>query len=161
MGGAWVFPGGAVDPAEGSGPQALRAAAVRELREEAGIVLDGPSALVPYARWITPEAVKIRFDTWFFLAPAPPHAQPTIDGSEIVDVDWFAPDAALRAGRDGRLLLVLPTVRQLEELAAFPSAAALLEHARTTAIVPVRPRIEFSGETARIVLPGDDDVTRE
>src|SRR5947209_2931306 len=39
MGGAWVFPGGAVDRDEGDGQGALRAAAVREVAEEAGIAL--------------------------------------------------------------------------------------------------------------------------
>src|SRR5579875_3877934 len=79
MGGAWVFPGGAVSREEGSGLAAHRAAAVRELAEEAGITLD-PVALVPFARWITPAQVKIRFDTWFYLAPAPDDAEPVIDG---------------------------------------------------------------------------------
>ena len=37
MGGAWVFPGGAVDAAEGEGDAAHRAAAVRELAEEAAV----------------------------------------------------------------------------------------------------------------------------
>src|SRR6516164_9292334 len=37
MGGAWVFPGGAVNRAEGDGQEALRAAGLRELDEEAGI----------------------------------------------------------------------------------------------------------------------------
>ena len=54
MGGAWVFPGGAVDRSEGEGQAALRAAALRELDEEAGVRLSGPDALVAYSRWITP-----------------------------------------------------------------------------------------------------------
>src|SRR5215207_2487039 len=66
MGGAWVFPGGAVDAQDGEGEAALRAAAVREAAEEAGIALGEADALVPYSRWITPAVVKIRFDTWFF-----------------------------------------------------------------------------------------------
>ncbi|MEI7889263.1 MAG: NUDIX domain-containing protein, partial [Actinomycetes bacterium] len=37
MGGAWVFPGGAVDSDEGDGEEALRAAAVREVLEEAAV----------------------------------------------------------------------------------------------------------------------------
>ena len=36
MGGVWVFPGGAVDADDGDGEDAQRAAAIRELREEAG-----------------------------------------------------------------------------------------------------------------------------
>src|SRR5437763_10610406 len=59
MGGAWVFPGGAVDRGEGDGEPALRAAAVRELAEEAGIRLGDPAELVPFSRWITPAEVQI------------------------------------------------------------------------------------------------------
>src|SRR5712675_1370302 len=57
MGGVWVFPGGAVDVGEGDGDDAHRAAAVRELREEAAIELTDPHALVAFSRWITPAQV--------------------------------------------------------------------------------------------------------
>src|SRR3954465_5864824 len=67
MGGVWVFPGGAVDEGEDE-----ESAAVRALSEEAGIPLDDPAGLVRFSQWITPAEVKIRFDTHFFLAPAPP-----------------------------------------------------------------------------------------
>src|ERR1700685_1735168 len=63
MGGVWVFPGGAVDAGEGDGDEAHRVAGVRELREEAAIVLDDSAALVKFSRWITPAEVQIRFDT--------------------------------------------------------------------------------------------------
>src|SRR5919109_5321247 len=49
MGGAWVFPGGAVDAREDR-----RAAGVREVAEEAGVELPGPDAPVAFSRWITP-----------------------------------------------------------------------------------------------------------
>src|SRR3954467_14055689 len=71
MGGAWVFPGGAVDAHEGEGDASHRAAAVREVAEEAGIELPDPAALVPFARWITPPEITVRFDTYLFLAAAP------------------------------------------------------------------------------------------
>src|SRR6201987_3205250 len=54
MGGVWVFPGGAVDAEEGDGDEAHRAAAIRELSEEAAITLSDPAALVKFSRWITP-----------------------------------------------------------------------------------------------------------
>jgi 8-oxo-dGTP pyrophosphatase MutT (NUDIX family) len=155
MGGAWVFPGGAVDRGEGAGQDALRAAAVRELREEAGITLVGPEELVLFARWITPEQVKTRFDTWFYLAPAPAEAQPDVDGSEIVDARWYAPVAALEASREGQLFLVFPTIKQLEQLSGFASADELIAYARARQVQPVQPRVLFSGETARVVLPGE------
>jgi 8-oxo-dGTP pyrophosphatase MutT (NUDIX family) len=155
MGGAWVFPGGAVDRGEGEGEGALRAAAVRELAEEAGISLPDPAALVPFSRWITPAQVKIRFDTSFFLATAPDRSEPAIDGSEIVDVRWYAPQAALDAAAAGELFLVFPTIKHLEQLSGFATADRLLEHARGRTVEPVQPQVVFGGETARIVLPGE------
>jgi 8-oxo-dGTP pyrophosphatase MutT (NUDIX family) len=155
MGGAWVFPGGAVDRREGHGDGALRAAAVREVAEEAGIVLPAAEKLVPFSRWITPPQVKIRFDTWFFLAPLPADAEPKVDGEEVVDARWYDPAGALRAAADGQLLLVFPTIKHLEQLSGFASADQLLDHARSREIRPVEPRVVMSGEHARVLLPGE------
>ena len=95
MGGAWVFPGGAVhsDDADHA------AAAVRELREEAGVELPPGAPVLPWSRWITPAEVKIRFDTWFFVAAAPPGAQAKPDGGECVDARWIRPAAHSRRTR--------------------------------------------------------------
>jgi 8-oxo-dGTP pyrophosphatase MutT (NUDIX family) len=162
MAGVWVFPGGAVDAAEaaatgdpGEDDGAHRAAAVRELAEEAGVHGVDPQALVKYSRWITPTRVRTRFDTHFFLAPLPPDQEPTPDGTEIVELGWFAPADALQAHRDGRILLVFPTIKHLEQLSPFRSASALLEHARGRDVVPVVPQIVGTGELARVVLPGE------
>jgi 8-oxo-dGTP pyrophosphatase MutT (NUDIX family) len=155
MGGAWVFPGGAVDRDEGEGQAALRAAALRELDEEAGIRLAAADELVPFSRWITPPQVKIRFDTWFYLAPLPPGATPRVDGSEVVSARWYEPATALQAGRDGELLLVFPTVKHLEQLSEFACADELLEYAGAREIRPVQPQVIVSGEQARVVLPGE------
>jgi 8-oxo-dGTP pyrophosphatase MutT (NUDIX family) len=155
MGGAWVFPGGAVDRHEGEGQDALRTAAVREVHEEAGIQLPAADQLVPFSRWITPAEVKIRFDTWFYLATVPVDATPTVDGSEIVDAAWYEPTQALEAHRSGELFMVFPTIKHLEQLAGFRSAEELLSHARGRDVRPVQPRVVLSGETARILLPGE------
>jgi 8-oxo-dGTP pyrophosphatase MutT (NUDIX family) len=155
MGGAWVFPGGAVDAAEGTGDEAHRAAALRELAEEANVRLADPGALVPFSRWITPAEVRIRFDTHFYLAPVPDSAEVRPDGSETVDARWFAPADALAAHGQGEILLVFPTIKHLEQLGRFASADALLEHAQGREVRPVQPRVVVKGETARIVLPGE------
>lgn len=155
MGGAWVFPGGAVDRHEGDGQAALRAAGVRELEEEAGITLTDAGSLVPFSRWITPAEVKIRFGTWFYLAPAPAEAIPTPDGSEIVDARWISPAEALAASGRGELFMVFPTIKHLEQVATFASADELIAHARGREVRPVQPRVVMSGETARILLPGE------
>jgi len=156
MGGVWVFPGGAVDGGEGDGDDAHRAAAVRELREEAAIELDDPGALVKFSRWITPAQVQIRFDTHFFLASLPPGQEPKVDGEECVDLGWFTPAAALEAHRAGEIALVFPTIKHLEQLREFPSVDALLAYARGREVLPIEPRVIVEGEVARILLPGED-----
>jgi 8-oxo-dGTP pyrophosphatase MutT (NUDIX family) len=155
MGGAWVFPGGAVNAHDGEGDVARRAAAVREVAEEAGLSLPDPAALVKFSRWITPAQIAIRYDTHFFLAPAPPGQEPRADGEEMVDLGWHTPAGALEAHRRGELELVFPTIKHLEQLATFPTADALLEWATGREVVAVEPRVRITGETARVVLPGE------
>jgi 8-oxo-dGTP pyrophosphatase MutT (NUDIX family) len=155
MGGVWVFPGGAVDAGAGDGDAAHRVAAVRELEEEAGIVLDDPGALVKFSRWITPAEVVVRFDTHFFLAPMPSGQEAKIDGDEIVDQGWFTPAGALAAHERGEIALVFPTIKHLEQLGGFGSAAELLDYARGRDVGPVQPRVVTEGETARLLLPGE------
>lgn len=155
MGGVWVFPGGAVERAEGEDDAAHRAAAVRELREEAGVELAGGAQLVKFSRWITPAEVEIRFDTHFFLAALPTGQEPRVDGEECVEHRWYTPAQALRAHGDGEILLVFPTIKHLEQLSAFSSAGELLEYASDRTVAPVQPRIVLEGEVARVLLPGE------
>jgi 8-oxo-dGTP pyrophosphatase MutT (NUDIX family) len=151
MGGAWVFPGGALHPEDAD----HAAAAVRELREEAGVTLPEGAEVVAWSRWITPEQVKVRFDTWFCVTAAPPGAEATVDGSECVDVRWLRPAAALEAFRRGDLMLVFPTIKHLEALAPAESVADALEKARSREVVPVQPRVRIRGQETEIVLPGE------
>jgi len=154
MPGVWVFPGGAVDPADGDGEVAHRAAAVRELAEEAGIEVPADE-LIAYSRWITPKAVPIRFDTRFYLALAPAHSPPQPDGSETVDAGWFGPQGALELHRAGELQLVFPTIKHLESLVGFGSAAEALEAARRRDVKAVEPEVVGEGAERRIVLPDE------
>jgi 8-oxo-dGTP pyrophosphatase MutT (NUDIX family) len=150
MGGAWVFPGGAVDPGEDH-----RVAGVREVEEEAGVVIGEPQSLVEFSRWITPEQVKIRFDTRFYLAPAPAGAEPRPDGGETVDLGWFTPVGALEAYEREEIMLVFPTIKTLEQLAPFESATAILGWASGREVLPIEPQVVVEGEVARVVLPGE------
>jgi 8-oxo-dGTP pyrophosphatase MutT (NUDIX family) len=151
MGGAWVFPGGALhrDDAGHS------AAAVRELGEEAGILLPADTELVPWSRWITPEEVKIRFDTWFFLAEAPSGTEARPDGGECVDALWLRPAAALDAHSRDELMLVFPTIKHLEALAGFDSVGAALDNARNREVVPVQPKVVVRAGSAEVLMPGE------
>jgi 8-oxo-dGTP pyrophosphatase MutT (NUDIX family) len=155
MGGFWVFPGGAVDAHEGEGDASHRRAAVRELEEEAGIGGIAPTDLVKFSQWITPRQIAIRYDTHFFLASVPDETQVVIDGDEIVDLAWFAPARALEAHAGGDLALVFPTIKHLEQLAPFASAAELIDYASGREVLPVEPRVIREGEIARVVLPGE------
>jgi 8-oxo-dGTP pyrophosphatase MutT (NUDIX family) len=169
MGGVWVFPGGAVDdgdipegPLHASAAQgdaiqagALRAAAARELREEAGIELDDTGELVEFSRWITPAAVRTRFDTHFFLTALPFGQEPRVDGEECVEHRWFTPQGALDAHAAGEIMLVFPTIKHLEQLRQFTSVEELLAHARGREVQPVQPKVLLEGEVARVLLPGD------
>jgi 8-oxo-dGTP pyrophosphatase MutT (NUDIX family) len=154
MPGVWVFPGGAVNESDGKGEEAHRAAAVRELAEEAGIELD-PDELVAYSRWITPRVVPIRFDTRFYLALAPAHSPPKPDGSETVDAGWFPPQAALDGHHAGELPLVFPTIKHLESLVGYANSAEALDAARRLKVKPIEPRVVGEGEERRIVLPDE------
>jgi 8-oxo-dGTP pyrophosphatase MutT (NUDIX family) len=151
MGGAWVFPGGALHDDDGEPAEAGR----RELEEEAGLALPDTSGFVPFSRWITPEEAKIRFDTFFFVTEAPPDADPRCDGQECVDLRWLRPADALAAYRDGRLSLVFPTIKHLEQLAEFESVEDALSRARGRDVEPVMPRIVLEEESAQIILPGE------
>ena len=129
--GAWVFPGGMVEQADAD----VRATGVRETFEETGLRLD-PDALVLTSRWITPEGLPKRFDTYFFLAAVERDASITIDQREIVDAMWIAPRAALER-RD--LHLVFPTIKNLEAIAMFDNTRNLLESRRDAIIEAVMP----------------------
>jgi 8-oxo-dGTP pyrophosphatase MutT (NUDIX family) len=161
MGGAWVFPGGAVQDDDHDAP----ATGVRELEEEAGIVVDDAEQLVPWSRWITPAQVKIRFDTWFYVTRAPEGAMPKCDGEETVDVRWLRPQDALDAYQRGELTLVFPTIRHLQELTVLESVDEALATARRRRIQPVEPRVVLDqGGVARVLMPGEpgyDDAVAE
>jgi 8-oxo-dGTP pyrophosphatase MutT (NUDIX family) len=153
MGGAWVFPGGAVDADEAD----HAATAVRELEEEAGIALPEETELVPFSRWITPEAegATIRFDTWFFAARAPAGAEARPDGGECVDARWLTPAGALAAHAEDELALVFPTIKHLELLSETGSVEETLAAARARPVTPILPKVAVRDGSAQVLLPGD------
>ncbi len=95
--------------------------------------------LVPYAHWITPEGMPKRFDTWFFLASAPPAQLGAHDGRESTDSIWVSPREALAGGETGRFKLPFPTTRNLIRLGKQPNVRAALDDMRGKSIVTVMP----------------------
>lgn len=211
-----VFPGGGVDPRDAdpalpwAGPspaewarrlqtdeataRELVAAAVREVFEECGVLLAGPSAgevladasgehwheqrrrllareaslsevlvahdlvlrsdLLGYrAHWITPEFEVRRYDTRFFSAAVPEGQRADDQTSEADVADWVRPAELLDAWREGRVLMLPPTVVCLEEIADADAAAAFI--AEQPDVAPVQPQLVASagGLVVRSDLP--------
>jgi 8-oxo-dGTP pyrophosphatase MutT (NUDIX family) len=153
----WVFPGGAVDAADGEGESGYRACAVRELNEEAGIELPAEEELVLFSRWITPAVISTRFDAWFFLALAPAHAPPQPDGVETTEAAWFKPAAALEAQEAGKIVLAFPTISQLQALLPYRTSDEALAAHRGRPVEPILPVVLGDRENHRVVMPGDPD----
>jgi 8-oxo-dGTP pyrophosphatase MutT (NUDIX family) len=141
-----AFPGGAVDLADGAlaerwfgdAEEAARAAAVRELAEEAGlavtrdtVVAAGPDrslasidgsppgieALPEIARWIAPETVSVRFDARYFAVRMDAAADPVPDGAEATRAWWVSPTDLLAAWEAEEVRLFWPTHYTMQALA--------------------------------------------
>jgi len=130
--GAWVFPGGKVEPRDrldGEDEQdSARRAAVRETLEEVGLVITDPVVL---SRWQPPAEAPVRIRTWFFLADASDAAHSadgelTLSAGEVVDATWVTPADALRRHSAGEWMLFPPTWVTLHELSRFESAEEAL-----------------------------------
>ncbi|GAA2083294.1 NUDIX hydrolase [Pseudolysinimonas kribbensis] len=138
-----AFPGGSIDAGDGDPDDdtdaRARAAAVRETREETGIALPGPAALVAWSRWITPAAEPRRFDTHFFAVRAPEGAEPAVDGIELVAARWAEPAEALRRREAGDWPIIAPTAFNLARLALSSRVDEVLAAARAQSPVIVEP----------------------
>ena len=159
----WVFPGGSLDRGDGDGLAGLAACARREMSEEAGIDLHPEAELVPLSRWITPEVIQTRFDTWFFLGLCPPGASVRPDGEEMTAAQWIRPAAALELHRNDGLELHFPTIRQLEEIAGHRDSEEAFDSARSNrdAILPILPKVVGNEREFRVLVPGDDDYPND
>lgn len=123
-GGAWVFPGGKVDPNDFPSDDnditgAARNAAARETREEAGLEIL-PERMILLSRWTTPEGLPRRFTAWFFVTEVA-DCNVVIDHEEISEFQWIRPDAAVHAQRAGELALPPPTFVTLLALTQYES----------------------------------------
>jgi 8-oxo-dGTP pyrophosphatase MutT (NUDIX family) len=109
--------------------------------------------LQPYAHWITPAFMAKRFDTYFYLAPAPAEQLAGHDGREAVDSVWIRPGDAVAQAAAGTRTIVPATLLNLQKLARSTSVAEALAAARREPIVSVQPELIGGDRVKRLRIP--------
>jgi len=109
-----------------------------------------------WSNWLTPRIRPTRFDTRFFVVEVAPDLAFTPDQTEIVDVAWVAPAAAL-AGRNDRYKMMFPTIRNLTRLSDFTRPGDAIAHARASEVDVVEPApiLDDAGNIRKLLVPGD------
>lgn len=125
-----------------------------DLVRELEIKLDLP-ALTTFARWITPDMMPKRFDTWFYLVRATGEQLAVCDGYETVDAEWIRPAEALRLEQTGERTIIFPTRMNLKLLAEASSAQDAIDRAAARTLVPVLPKVERREGGGVLVIPED------
>jgi 8-oxo-dGTP pyrophosphatase MutT (NUDIX family) len=125
-----------------------------DFARSAGIVFDATGP-VPFAHWITPEAMPKRFDTHFYLVAADLEQQVAYDGLEITKAEWIAPAEALRLGRTKERIVGFPTRLNLQLLAESRTVSEALSSARQRPVITVQSRIEERAGGRVLTIPPD------
>ena len=158
-GGAWVFPGGRIDPDDyADAPDdlfgAARRAAAREAKEEAGVDVDS-DALVHLSNWTTPEMSAKRFATWFFVGEVT-GGEEVADGIETDRLHWFRPEDAFAARDAGEIELAPPQFVTLLWLRDHGTVAAVMAAAVLGEVVDYTPRFHFIEGGGAICVYNED-----
>lgn len=123
------------------------------LLERYGVRLD-PSALRPWARWVTPAGETRRYDTRFFVAFVPEGVEPADVTTESSSAAWIGVGDAIEQAHRGQRILLPPTLVTLTELSAYSQVADVLRAAGQRRIDAVRPDVEAHPDgTLSAVLP--------
>jgi 8-oxo-dGTP pyrophosphatase MutT (NUDIX family) len=158
-GGAWVFPGGRIDPDDYAGDPddlftAAQRAAAREAMEEAGVRVRHDT-LLHISNWTTPEISPKRFATWFFVG-AFEGGEAVADGIETQSLRWFHPDEAFAARAAGEIELAPPQYVTLLWLREHADVAAALDAARVDEPTDFTPRFHFVDGDGAVCVYAED-----
>jgi glyoxylase-like metal-dependent hydrolase (beta-lactamase superfamily II)/8-oxo-dGTP pyrophosphatase MutT (NUDIX family) len=108
--------------------------------------------LACWSHWLTPPGPIKRFDTRFFMVPAPPGQVAVADLGEAVELFWLTPAQALQPERALKLLPV--TQRTLRDLSVFASVAEALAAAAAQGVISrTMPRRCLGSKGPTVVLP--------
>lgn len=110
-----------------------------------------------WSNWITPRAQPRRYDTRFFIVEVDPDLPFAPDGTEIMEVGWLTPRAALEARKD-TYRMMFPTIRNLVRLSRFESPGQAMVDAGGRHVNPIEPApvIDETGTLRKLLIPGDD-----
>jgi hypothetical protein len=111
--------------------------------------------LVSFGHWVTPAIRPKRFDTLFFLAPAPPSHFAEPDGSEVVRCLWDRPSAILQAANDGQARLIFVTRMNLTRLSQSATVTEALANASAQPVVRITPEWVETESGAELRIPPD------
>lgn len=146
---------GAVDPALGGELQRalLDGADFADLLASHGLQPD-LDALIPFARWMPAFKQPRKFDTIFYLAPAPagdwpPNPQP----GECVAAEWASPAELLDRIDKGDASAIFPTKRNLERLATHARFDDVLADARGHSMETIIPWVEEIDGVRHVRIP--------
>ena len=110
------------------------------------------------AHWVTPFGEVRRFDTRFFVVAMPDDQTPLHDDKETVGSLWVTPLDALNRAQAGELLMLPPTIANLEFLATYSSVDEIIEAARKIGTPPkLLPKVKWrdDGRIEALLMPGD------
>ena len=118
-----------------------------------------PELLIPYSHWVTPEIEPRRFDTRFFLAQIPEGQVAVHDRMELTESRWMTPATALAEHKEGRIVLMPPTLKTIEELLAFTRTEDLFAATRTQQLYTIYAEAFRTADSFGIRLPRDPEYT--
>lgn len=103
------------------------------------------SALHLFSRWLTPDILPKRFDTYFYLAVCPQGQIASSDGDETVEAEWLTPHKALELALAGQRQIVFPTRMNLRRLGESADLEGALTACLNRPAPCVTPLVEVEG----------------
>jgi len=111
------------------------------------------TAIEYVAHWITPVQEPRRYDTRFFAAVVERERKELLNPAEMTHALWLTPREALERHAGGRLPMVFPTIRTLEDLLDYASAEEALSAYAAREIPPILPRLVRTPTGVGMQLP--------
>ena len=109
-----------------------------------------------FSHWLTPLGAPRRYNTWFFVAPAPDGEDGTHDDNELVASAWVRPLDALAQHCNGEIDLIFPTEMSLRALSRYDRSSDLLSDLDAVPRDATgQPVVVSEGTGERVALPQD------